>query len=184
MAEPVEPYWEYIPGIESAEAYSAFEDYRDMDPKHRTYAAVTRRAGVPYSSVLRWSRENFWIDRVAHYDMYRAEQRQAELRRLETADVEAWSDQRAELLATLREVGLHALDQLAKDLKDRRTRLRPNETKQLLDVLLKYGNLANGDVTERVDNVLDLSQASDDDLAALERLRELGKSDDEDEHVH
>ena len=176
-----ENYWDYIPGIESADAYAAFEGYRDQDPKHRTIASAARRAGLPYPTVWRWSKENFWVDRVAYYDQHRAAARAAERQRLEQVEDVAWSEQRAELLGKLRELALHGLDQLTHDLANRRARLRPNELKQIADVLLKYGNLANGDATERVDNVIDLSNASDEDLAALERLRQCEKSDRDDE---
>jgi len=175
-----EKYWDFIPGLESSDAYAAFEDYRDQDPKHRTLASAARRSGLAYHQVSRWSRENYWADRVESYDAARAAARTVERLKLEQADDEAWAVQRAELLGKLREVALHGLDQLVHDLTHRRTRLRPNELKQIADVLLKYGNLANGDVTERVDNVIDLSNASEEQLAALESLRELGKSGEND----
>lgn len=174
------PYWEYIPGLDTADAYAAFEDYRDQDPRHRTLASAARRSGVSYPTVFRWSKENFWIDRVASYDLHRAEQRAIERRKLEQAADETWAEQRAEVLAKLRDIALGGLDQLAHDLANRRTRLRPNELKQLADVLLKYGNLANGDATEHVAHELDLSQCTTEELAAFERLRELGQKSDED----
>lgn len=180
-ASPVEnaKYWEYIPGLESSDAYAAFEDYRDQDPKQRTLISASRRSGVPYPTVLKWSRENFWIDRVASYDIARAQVRAQERERIEAQEATAWAEQRAEILAKLREVSLQGLDQLAHDLANRRTRLRPNELKQITDLLLKFGNIENGDPTEIVDNQIDLSQATPEQLAALESLRELGKSEDE-----
>ncbi len=171
--------WDFIPGLESSDAYAAFEDYRDQDPKHRTLASCARRSGCSYPNVTRWARENYWTDRVASYDAHRAAQRSEERQRLELAADETWAEQRAEVLAKLRAVSLQGLDQLAHDLANRRTRMRPNELKQLTDLLLKFGNLANGDATDRVDNVIDLSQATPEQLAALESLREFGKSDDD-----
>ena len=180
VSNPEEHYWEFIPGLESSDAYAAFEDFRDQDPRHRTLASAARRSGVAYPTIQRWARENFWHDRCESYDAMRAATRATERRKLETEADQAWAEQRAELLAKLREAALHGLDQLVHDLTNRRTRLRPNELKQITDVLLKYGNLANGDVTERVDNVIDLSNASEEDLAALERLRQFEKSGHDD----
>ncbi len=177
---PEEYLWDFIPGLETSDAYGAFEDYRDQDPKHRTLISVARRSGVPYTSVCRWNRENYWADRVASYDAHRAAQRGVERARLELAADETWAEQRAEILAKIRTVSLQGLDQLAHDLANRRTRMRPNELKQLTDLLLKFGNLANGDATDRVDNVIDLSNASPEQLAALESLREYGKEQEHD----
>ncbi len=171
--------WDFIPGLETSDAFAAFEDYRDQDPKHRTLASAARRSGSPYPTVCRWARENYWADRVSAYDQHRAAQRAVERERQDKQDAVTWAEQRAEILARLNEITRAGMDQLIHDLSNRRTRLRPNELKQLADLQMRYGNLANGDATERVDNVIDLSNASDEDLAALERLREHGKSDDD-----
>jgi uncharacterized protein with PIN domain len=171
--------WDFIPGLESAAEYAAFEAYRDQDPKHRTMASAARRSGLPYPSVSKMAKGNFWIDRVALYDQHRAETRAIERAKQDAISDATWAEMRAELLAKLREVSLEGLDQLAHDLATRRTRLRPNELKQITDVLLRFGNLANGDATDRVANVIDLSNASPEDLAALERLRQFEKSDDD-----
>ncbi len=180
---PPEDYlWEYIPGLETSDAYAAFEDYRDQEPQHRTLASCARRSGSAYPTVSKWHRENYWSDRVTSYDQHRAAQRALERVKLEQESDVTWAEARAEILAKIRTVSLQGLDQLAHDLENRRTRMRPNELKQLTDLLLKFGNLANGDATDRVDNVIDLSNASNEDLAALERLREYGAKSDADDH--
>lgn len=176
-----EAMWDFIPGLESAAEYAAFEAYRDQDPKHRTLIATARRSGFSYPVVLAAYRGNFWADRVELYDVHRAEQRAVERAKQEAIADLAWAERRAELLAKLNDVSLQGLDQLAHDLATRRTRLRPNELKQITDVLLRYGNLANGDATDRVANVIDLSNASPEQLEALESLRELEKSGDDGE---
>lgn len=183
VTPPDDTLWDFIPGLETSDAYAAFEDYRDQDPKHRTLASAARRSGASYPTIARWAKENYWHDRVEAYDKHRADMRARELARQDAADAETWAEQRAEILAKLRQASLQGLDQLVHDLANRRTRMRPNEIKQITDLLLKFGNLANGDATERVDNVIDLSQASDEDLAALERLRSLEKSE-ENETTH
>jgi hypothetical protein len=174
--------WDFIPGLESSAEYAAFEDYRDQDPKHRTLASAARRSGMPYPSVVKMAKGNFWADRVELYDKHRAEIRAVERAKQDQLQDATWAEKRAELLAKLGEITLAGMDQLIHDLSNRRTRLRPNELKQLADLQLRFGNLANGDATDRVANVIDLSQASPEALAALESLRELGNGDDESDH--
>ncbi len=184
MIRTSDQLWEYIPGLETAEQYNAFEFYRDQAPKVRSLADTARACGYSYAQIWRWGREGFWPDRVQAYDLARAEQRSIERARAEQiADVQ-WAERRAEILAKINAISLQALDQLLYDLSHRRTRMRPNEIKQLTELLLRFGNLANGDATEKVATTIDLRNASDDDLAALERLRIFTEQDNVETITH
>lgn len=166
--------WTFIEGLESSDAYAAFEEHRDQDPRHRSLASTARRYGVAPTTIYRWSKENYWESRIQSYDAHMAALRAAELAQREQTAVRAWGERREELLALGEEAALLGLEQNLHDLKTRRGRMRWNEAKGLLGVVLREGNLANGDATDRVDNVIDLSNASDETLAALEQLREHG----------
>ena len=176
-----ESLWDYIPGLEKPDQYAAFEFYRDSAPRIRSLADTARACGISYGTLTRWAKENYWADRVASYDLHRNEQRALERVKAEQIADATWAEKRAEVLAKINQISLTALDQLQHDLGQRRGRMRPNEIKQLTELLLRFGNLANGDATEQVANVIDLRNASDEDLAALERLRNLEKDADQDD---
>jgi len=178
--------WEYIDGLETPDQYQAFEYYRDRDPRMRSLADTARGTGVGYAAILRWAHENFWEGRAQDYDTHRIEQRTLERTRAELVVDRNWAERRADILSNLEALALAGASQLLHDLQTRRTRLRPNELKQITDILLRFGNLANGDATEKVDTHVDMSDLSDEQLQALEFLRERRSSEndgDEDGHT-
>ena len=170
--------WDYCPGYEAPEAYDAFAHYRDTGPAKRTLAHTARTLGASYAQVCRWARTCGWDERCLSYDAHRALERDRMRAAAEKQIDEAWSVKRAALLAELNDVTSLGLAQLVHDLRQRRTRLRPNELRQLLESEIKWGNLANGDATDRVDLGYDLGNMSDEQLAALEAVRHLPKKDD------
>ena len=159
--------WEFCPGFETPESYDAFQHYRDTGPAHRTLARTARDLGIGPGTVYRWAQQYLWADRVLSYDAHREAER-ASLRKAAEGRVDAaWAETRADLLRQLHELTDLGIGQLLTDLRQRRTRLRPNELRQLTETLIKWSNLANGDLTEKVDSGLDLSQLSGEQLAAL-----------------
>lgn len=75
LESPLEA-WDRQDG-ESARAYAAFVQYRDMGPARslRKMMAVEPRMGA-WTSLSRWSSENSWVDRVAAWEI---EQRRTEM---------------------------------------------------------------------------------------------------------
>ncbi len=172
--------WEYCPGWEPPEAYEAFQCYRDQGPR-RTLARTARTLGASYGGVVRWSALYLWSERCASYDTHRERERAAARARAETLADEKWAERRAALLADLNEVADLGAQQLLHDLTTRRTRLRPNELRQIVETLVKWQNLANGDATEKVDLGYDLANMSDEQLQALESIRTLPTKGSDDE---
>jgi len=169
------PAWEYVPGFELPEAYQAFEFYRDSDPRVRSISTTAAALGYTYARVLRWANLGMWRERVASYDSHRDAERLKALEAAQARANQSWAEERAEVLT---QAGAIVKQQLLKTLSDVQTgrlTLRPNELKQLLDVYLKYSNLANGDATERVDGIPDFSNMSDEQIAGLAFLRDLAK---------
>lgn len=167
------PSWEYVPGFETPESYQAFEFYRDSDPRFRSLTNTASALGKTYAAVWRWSHLYLWAERVQSYDTHRAREREALRREAEASADRKWADERAELLHKLGALVNQGLLKTLHDLQSGRITLRPNELKQLTDVLLKYANLANGDATDKVDVTHDLSNMSDEQLASLSWLRDM-----------
>ncbi len=177
--------WDFIPGFEPSDAYEAFAHYRDLGAK-RTLTRCARDLGIGPGTVVRWARLYLWADRVQSYDTHRAAERER-LRAIADADADAkWADVRKERLEQLNELADLGAAQLIHRLRTRRGEMRPNELVQITRLLMHFGNLANGDATEKVDGLPDLSNMSDEQLTAYREAVSLvrahrSKSDDGDE---
>lgn len=184
LTEPDAPAWDYIAGFEAPEAYDAFAYYRDLGPRSRTLSGTARALGLGPGTVATWARRGMWAERAASYDQHRACERET-LRKVAEADVDQkWADKRAERLEQLNEIADLGASQLVHRLRNRRGELRPNELVQVARLLLHFGNLANGDATEKVAGLPDYSMLSDEQLRAqreaVELLRKtLGSKNDE-----
>ena len=186
LTEPDAPAWDFIEGFESPEAYDAFAYYRDLGPARRTLTGVARALGVGPGTITRWARHGMWADRCASYDKHRARERERMRAAAEQAVDQDWATKRAELLAELHEAASLGAAQLLHRLRTRRGEMRPNEVVQMARVLMHFGNLANGDATEKVDGLPDLSNMNDEQLrafrAATETVRKTLGSKDDDGH--
>lgn len=169
------PAWDYVPGFESAEQYHAFAHYRDMGPQHRTVSGVARDLGISPGTCAQWARQGMWADRCASYDAYRIQEREALRRAAEARADQDWAEQRAELMRKTTQAAQIAVGQLLDRLRQNRADMRPNEITRLLDRLMHWQQVVNGEITEKVevDHELDLSNATDEQLATLAKL--LGK---------
>ena len=163
--------WEFVDGLETSDQYQAFEFYRDREPRLRSLRDTAIATGIPYGTICKWARMNYWDGRAQDYDTHRIEQRATERARAELLVDRTWAERRADVLANLEALAIRGAAQLAHELATGRTRMRFNELKQVSDLLLRFGNLANGDATEKVDTHVDLSDLSDEQLHALEFLR-------------
>ena len=168
MQIPEEQFWSYVPGFESPDQYEAFEHYRDAGPRLRSLADTARAMRLSYGTIVTWARERGWDERAEAYAA--AREREVD---------ERWADKRAKLLEQAHGLVVEELGRLVVALRKRSGAMRPNELARWADILLKYGNLANGDATERVDVPIDLSNHTPEQLAALEGLRALQRKSDE-----
>lgn len=167
------PAWDYVDGFDTPQSYEAFEYYRDSSPRLRTFVDTAIACNVSTGTIYRWAEMYLWRERVASFDNFRARQRDALRATRETEIDTAWAEKRGELLEKAHAAATAELTRLMHDLGKRRRTMRPNELIRLLDYVTKYGNLANGDATERVDVPIDLSNMTPERLHALEALREL-----------
>lgn len=179
-------FWDYIPGFEPPERYDAFAHYRDTGPARRTLSGTARALGLGPGTITRWAREGLWAERCASYDTHRTREREAMRAAAEAAVDADWATKRADLLAELHEIATTGAAQLAHRLRTRGGELRPNELVQVARVLMHFGNLANGDATEKVDGLPDLTNMNDEQLrafrAATETVRKTLGSNDDDGH--
>lgn len=173
------PHWDYVDGFDTPQSYEAFEYYRDSSPRLRSFRDTAIAVGMSDGAVYRWAARFLWRERVASFDAYRARQRDTLRATREQVTDTAWAEKRGELLDKATEIATAELTRLMHDLSRKRRTMRPNELTRLLEVTIKNGNLANGDVTERVDVPLDLSNMTPERLAALEELRSMLGKDQE-----
>jgi hypothetical protein len=172
------PSWDFVPGFEPPEAYDAFAHYRDLGSRQRTCAQVARDLGIGPGTIARWARDFLWRDRALSYDAHRAGERERLRVEAEALVDIKWAQTRADRLAQLNELADLGMAQLLHRLKNRRGELRPNEVTQINRLLLHFGNLANGEATERVDGIPDYSNISEEQLKALAILRTLRSDKD------
>lgn len=167
------PSWDHVPNFESAEEYHAFAHYRDMGPSHRTLSGVARDLGVSPGTVAAWARSKLWAERCASYDRFRIAEREARRKAAEAAADSTWAEERAELLAKATRITNIALAQLVERLERRIAGgMADQHTVRMLDVLMKWRNLAEGEATERVDvsGQIDYSGLTDEELRTLDKV--------------
>ncbi len=173
LTEPDAAAWDYIAGFEAPEAYDAFAYYRDLGPRARTLSGTARALGLGPGTVATWARRGMWAERAASYDQHRAREREVLRKSAEAEADQKWADTRAERLEQLNEIADLGAAQLVHRLRNRRGELRPNELVQVARLLLHFGNLANGDATEKIDGLPNFSNMSDSELRAHREAVEL-----------
>lgn len=171
--------WDYVPGFESAEQYHAFAHYRDMGPQHRTVSGVARDLGISPGTCHQWARQGLWVDRCASYDAWRIQERDRLRKEAETRNDISWAEQAAEITRQTAEIALMAQAKLLDKLRRGRDDMTPKDTVAFTNAAVKWGQVLNGEITEKVevDHELDLSNATDEQLATLAKL--LGKGSGE-----
>lgn len=172
------PAWEYTPGLETYEQYSAFQYYRDLGPR-RTFSRTARDLTLAYPTVVRWASGCLWNERCESYDQHRERERAAARVRAEAHADQDWAKRRAEVLADLEELWADAAGKIRRGLVNGSVQVTPQALVQIGRLLLHFGNLAAGDATERVDvdGQIDYSNLSDAELVQLHELLAKGKSE-------
>lgn len=164
--------WDQYPG-ETGGDYQLFGYYRDLG-LIRTVAAVVRAYAPAYSYAYTHTLSHSWAwkERAEAYDLHNARERDAAVAKLRADHAERWAQDQIEIGESQTQIVKHELASL------RRRQLageviRPNELARLIEVLHKNQNLATGKATERVDAGYDLSNASPEQIADLERQRDV-----------
>lgn len=101
QSTPAQP-WERLPD-ESAPAWAAFVEYRELGPERST-EAVARKVAKSWQLIRRWCARHDWVARTAAYDSWLAELRQQEAEKAIREEQRRWAErerqQREELWET------------------------------------------------------------------------------------
>lgn len=140
----------------------------------RSVALVKRayEGAVSYSYLQQCAIGWAWKERADAFDLWQAQARDKVTTKLRDEHVERWLQDQIEIGELQTQIVKRGLEALNKKLIDGADGMRPNELARLIEVLHKNQNLATGKPTEIVDNQIDLSDASDGELADLAAMRD------------
>jgi hypothetical protein len=162
--------WDFQPGIDTADSWPIFAWYLQLAPPRRLKpVALQFQLSVP--TVSRWAAHGLWQERARAWDQHLTRMRHAaqeEIYGQEGKDVaKAYLDTIRAQKAVLDD----QVDKLMQECIESPTRrLRPNEIVRLSVETLRAERLLRGQATEIVGEELDLSQLTDEELAAYEAL--------------
>lgn len=162
-------YWDHLTDLESAQQFDAFTTYRELGPG-RTFVRVAELHRLSYGTIVKWADLAAWRERAQEFDRAMVSERGAALEAARATSQAAWATRRAEIFNELESIVNVGASQLLHDLRNKNQRLRPNELRLIVETLTKWQNLANGDVTERLDLGVDLSKLSDTELEQYAQL--------------
>lgn len=166
------PLWERQYG-ETRQAFAAFATYRDMGAT-RSCARVSEELGKSTTLITRWSARWQWVARTDAWD---AEQDQIAREQAAKA-IHDMHKRHAQIAAAMTGKIIERLNSLQAD------DLTPTQAAQWLDIAAKVERVARGEAADRVAveqsgpgggpirQQLDLSDLTDEELDALERIAE------------
>lgn len=168
-AEKLAP-WDFQPGVDTPETWPVFAWYLQL-PAPRRLKAVALAFGLNVATVSNWAKRDLWVERALHWDKRMLQTRQAALESLYAQDGKTVAQAYLETVRCQKAVLDDQLDKLLAECVNSDTRrLRPNDLVRLSVETLRAERLLRGQATEIVAEELDLSQLSDEELAAYEAL--------------
>ena len=137
MAE-VQP-WERQEG-ESAKAYEAFAEYRDMGAE-RSLAKVGQKVGKSKRMMEKWSKAHNWVVRVEQWDL-----EQDRLIRISlTKDIGAMRKRHADVAKAMLIKAARALQKIPDD------EIKATDISRMVDVATKLERISKGDVGDVIE---------------------------------
>lgn len=131
--------WERQPG-ESAKAYEAFSEYRDMGAS-RSLAKVGQKLGKSKTMMEKWSAKFTWVERAEQWDT-----EQDRLIRISlTKDIGAMRKRHADVARAMLIKAAKALQKIPDD------EIKASDISRMVDVASKLERISKGDVGEVVE---------------------------------
>lgn len=162
-------FWDQCPG-ETAEQFMCFQFYLALGPS-RYLAHVARHCSVSYAAIYAWAHSWAWTDRAELYDQVQVKERAQMLGQLQAQSNATWATEQAEIFALQTALVLDEL-RAARKKQLAGERMKPNELARHVEILNRNRTLASGGATDRVENGLDVSNWTADDLANFEAMRD------------
>ncbi len=156
--------------FDTDESFEAFKLFRDSRPPRRVLA----QRGYPTSSLYAWFRDHAWAERVRAYDAHTDSILLGEREALLRQNAQQISAEHMALLHSARDLAQRELDKmLSRSVdNDEMNLLRPGELVKLLETVIRYDRLIRGESTENIDQQIDLSALTLDELLTYKALRE------------
>lgn len=169
-AETLAP-WDFQPGIDTPDSWPIFTWYMQLAPPRRL-KPVALAFGLTVQQLNRWAAHSLWVERANAWDRHLAKMRNAAAEDLYGQDGKAVAQAYLETVRTQKAVLDDQLDKLVRECAESPERrvLKPNEIVRLSVETLRAERLLRGQATEIIGEELDLSQLSDEELAAYEAL--------------
>lgn len=162
--------WDFQPGIDSGESFPIFSWYLQLSPPRR-FKPVALAFGLSVQTVTNWAKRDLWIDRARAWDQHLIRMRHASTEEIYGQEGKEVAKAYLDTIRAQKMILDDQVDKLAKECLERDSvRLKPNEIVRLSVETLRAERLLRGQATEIVGEELDLSQLSDEELAAYEAL--------------
>lgn len=131
--------WERQPG-ESAKAYEAFSEYRDMGTS-RSLAKVGQKLGKSKTMMDKWSKKHSWVNRAEQWDL----EEDRLIRTALTKDIGAMRKRHADVARAMLLKAARALQKIPDD------EIKASDISRMVDVASKLERISKGDVGEVVE---------------------------------
>lgn len=166
--------WDLQPEEGETEAPGrAFLAFRGMS-RPRSMTELAKQLDYAVDTIHGWSSEFCWRERVEAYDTHLDQLVQKET---ETA-VQRMARKHLEVADVGLRVARKALLAQEKDLDKGIVPLSAQAAARLLDVCTRLERLTNGEVTDRIGGIPDLSKLSDEQLRQAEKLNRIVRGED------
>jgi hypothetical protein len=165
---PIIRGWHRWP-TEPDEAWHAFTKFREQRPPRRLKAII----GYPTAECAEWYRNFAWAERAREYDEYLQGILDAEIEDSLRNRARGIAAQHLQILAAARILVARQIDKYVDmDQDGDHPVLKPAELTKLMEAVIKYDRLTQGESTENIDvKHDDLSNLSIDELRQLRAIR-------------
>ena len=162
--------WDFQPGIDTPASWPIFSWYLQLTPPRRL-KSVALAFALSVQTVAKWAAHGLWVDRARAWDTHLQRMRNAAQEEIYGQEGKEVAKAYLETIRAQKAILDDQVDKLQRECLERDTvRLRPNEIVRLSVETLRAERLLRGQATEIVGEELDLSQLTDEELAAYEAL--------------
>ena len=138
MADEIKP-WERQEG-ETARAYEAFSEYRDMGA-NRSLAKVGQKLGKSKAQMEKWSKKYSWVTRAESWDIEEDRQIRAAL----TKDIGAMRKRHADIASAMLIKAARALQKIPDD------EIKASDISRMIETATKLERISKGDVGDVIE---------------------------------